>query len=192
MPFTAACEDPCTSRCKTQPKYIKNNYLRDSVLEAPAGAVELPQPLCNQTRRCGYLQRVKILAHHAAKHNPNISKSLNNLLNRTVENEDLQSFERGDWFSQLPHHVAVYVMAHEVQQDDMVLGGSLQPAHELPQLVRPQLPEAWCFVFPIDFPILPGILSQVQLTRELLTGSGVKRKLQVLFEGHDIRNRIGG
>ena len=37
-----------------------------------------------------------------------------------------------------------------------------------------------------------GIFSQVQLTRELLTGSGVKRKLQVLFEGHGIRNRIWG
>ena len=103
----------------------------------------------------------------------------------------MQSFERGDGFSQLPHHVAVYVMAHEVQQDDVVLGGSLQPAHELPQLVRPQLPEAWCFVFQIDFPVLPGIFSQVQLTRELLTGSGVKRKLQVVFEGHVIWNRTG-
>jgi hypothetical protein len=104
----------------------------------------------------------------------------------------LQSFERGDGFSQLPHYFAVNVMAREVQQDDVVLGGSLQPAHELPQLVRPQLPEAWCSVSPLHFPVLPGIFSQVQLTRELLTGSGVKRKLQVLFEGHEIRNRIGG
>ena len=45
----------------------------------------------------------------------------------TVEKEDLQSFERGDGFSQLPHHVAAHAMAREVQQDDVVLGGSLQP-----------------------------------------------------------------
>ena len=75
MWLTAACEDPCTSRCKTQPKYIKNNYCRDPVLEAPAGAVELSQPLCNQSRRCCYLQRVNILAHHAAKHNPKYIKN---------------------------------------------------------------------------------------------------------------------
>ncbi len=74
----------------------------------------------------------------------------------TAENEDLQSFERGDGFSQLPHHVVVYVMAHEVQQDDVVLGGSLQPAHELPQLLRPQLPEAWCGAFELQFPVRPA------------------------------------
>ena len=75
----------------------------------------------------------------------------------TGENEDLQSFERGDGFSQLPHHVAVYVMAPEVQQDDVVLGGSLQPAHELPQLLRPQLPEAWCEAFVLEFPVRPAV-----------------------------------
>jgi hypothetical protein len=36
----------------------------------------------------------------------------------------LQSFERGDGFSQLSHHDA-YAMAREVQQDDVVLGRSL-------------------------------------------------------------------
>jgi hypothetical protein len=60
-------------------------------------------------------------------------------------------------------------MAPEVQQDDVVLGRSLQPAHEPPQLVHPQLPEA--------------STPPLQLTRELLPGSGVKRKLQVAFEG---------
>ena len=62
----------------------------------------------------------------------------------TVEKEDLQSFERGDGFSKLAHHVVAHDMATEVQQDDVVLRGSLQPAHELPQLLRPQLPEARC------------------------------------------------
>ena len=85
-------------------------------------------------------------------------------------------------------------MAHEVQQDDVVLGGSLQPALELLQLVRPQLPETWCCSWDLHFPVRPGMFSQVQLTRELsITGSGAaaKRKLQVVFEGHGIRKRTG-
>jgi hypothetical protein len=64
-------------------------------------------------------------------------------------------------------------MAPEVQRDDVVLGRSLQPTHEPPQLVRRQLSEAWTM--------------QLYLTRELLTASGGKRKLQVAFEGCDCR-----
>ena len=70
---------------KHSPNISKTTYFRDAVVEAPAGAAELPQPLCNQTRRCCSLQRVKILAHNAAKHNPNISKTIteeNQLLKR--------------------------------------------------------------------------------------------------------------
>ncbi len=74
----------------------------------------------------------------------------------TAENKDLQSFERGYGFSQLPHHVVVYAMAGKVQQGDVVLGGSVQPAHELPQLARRKLPEARCFAFELIFTVRPA------------------------------------
>ena len=39
---------------------IENNYLRDPVFEAPRGVAVPLQVLCNQSRRCCYLQRVKM------------------------------------------------------------------------------------------------------------------------------------
>ena len=101
---------------------------------------------------------------------------------RTVENEYAQSFERGDGRSHLPHHVVAHVMAVEVQEDDVVLGRSLQPAHEPPQLILRHSPEARLIVFVLECPVVPavGILPQVQFTRQLLTG--VKSKSHVVVE----------
>ena len=101
---------------------------------------------------------------------------------RTGENECSQSFERGDGRSHLPHHVVAHLMAPEVQEDDVVLGRSLQPAHEPPQLILRHSPEARLFAFVLKCPVVPSvyIFPQVQLTRQLLTG--VKSKSQVIVE----------
>ena len=48
-------------------------------------------------------------------------------------------------------------MAVEVQADDAVLGRSAQPARELPQLIRRQLPEAGLKAFALQFPVGPAV-----------------------------------
>ena len=77
-------------------------------------------------------------------------------------------------------------MAPEIQEDDVVLARSLQLTHELPQFILLHLSEARLSIIEAKFPVCPaaGICSQVQLTREQL--SGVKCEPQVFFEGHGV------
>ena len=101
---------------------------------------------------------------------------------RTVEMEELQSFEFLDDYQHLPQHAVAHTMTAKVQKDDVVLGRSLQPAHELPQLILRQLPVALRSIITY-LPVRPGVAfrPQMQLTRELLTG--VKGKSHLVGEG---------
>jgi hypothetical protein len=76
----------------------------------------------------------------AAAQAPNTTKTAREGL-RTVEMEELQSFEFLDDYRHLSQHVVAHTLTVKVQEDDVVLGRSLQPAHELPQLILRQLPE---------------------------------------------------
>jgi hypothetical protein len=69
----------------------------------------------------------------------------------------LQRVERGDGRRHLLHHVAAHIMAVEVQEDDVVLGRSAQPARELPQLIRRQLPPAGLSAFELQYPVGPAV-----------------------------------
>ena len=60
---------------------------------------------------------------------------------RTSENERLQLAERGYGRCHLSHRGAINTVAPKVQEDDV--GAGLQPAHQLHQLIPPQLPEAF-------------------------------------------------
>ena len=60
---------------------------------------------------------------------------------RTNENERLQLAERGYGRCHLSHRGAINAVAVKVQEDDV--GAGLQPAHQLHQLIPPQLPEAF-------------------------------------------------
>ncbi len=73
--------------------------------------------------------------------------------------EDLQRVEGGDGRRHLLNHVAAHVLTAEVQEDDVVLGRSAQPARELPQLIRRQPPEAGLIAiiaFLLQFPVGPA------------------------------------
>ncbi len=63
---------------------------------------------------------------------------------RTGENEGLQLAERGYGRRHLSHRGGTKPMAPKVQEDDV--GAGLQPAHQLHQLIAPQLPEALLFL----------------------------------------------
>ena len=123
-------------------------------------------------------------AAHDAAPNHGANKSNKGEIIITVEDEGLQRVERGDGWRHLLHHVAAHAMAHEVQEDDAVLGRSVQPARQLPQLIRRQTPEAGLIAFVFQFPVGPavGISPQVQLRRELL--AAVQSKPQVIVERH--------
>jgi hypothetical protein len=79
-------------------------------------------------------------------------------------------------------HVAAHPMAVEVQADDAVLGRSAQPARELPQLIRRQLPEAGLKAFALQCPVGPavGISPQVQLRRCALQSRASRRETSTL------------
>ncbi len=97
----------------------------------------------------------------------------------------MQRVERGDGRRHFLHHVAAHVMTAEVQEDGVVLGRSAQPARELQQLIRRQMPEAGLFDWGVSqFPIGPalGISPQVQLRRELR--AVVQGKPQIILERH--------
>ena len=122
-------------------------------------------------------------AHDAApNHGANKSNKGERII--TFEDEGLQRVERGDGWRHLLHPVAAHVIVAEVQEDDAVLGRSVQPARELPQLIRRQTPEAALIAFVVQFPVGPaaGIFPQVQLRRELR--AAVQSKPQVIVERH--------
>ena len=106
---------------------------------------------------------------------------------RTAENERLQLAERGYGRCHLSHRGAINTVAPKVQEDDV--GAGLQPAHQLHQLIPPQLPEAFLLSDNLKFSVLPSeaMLAQVYVKRE--GEGGVERQLQVLREGH---GRQGG
>ena len=106
---------------------------------------------------------------------------------RTVDNEGLQLAERGYGPRYLSHRGGINLMAVKVQEDDV--GAGLQPAHQLHQLIPPQLPEAFLLSASLKFSVLPAVavLAQVDVKRE--GEGGVERQLQVLREGH---GRQGG
>ena len=108
---------------------------------------------------------------------------------RTSENERLQLAERGYGRCHLSHRGAINTVAVKVQEDDV--GAGLQPAHQLHQLIAPQLPEAFLlFIVDLKFSVLPAaaVLAQVYVKRE--GESGVERQLQVLREGHGRRREV--
>ncbi len=107
---------------------------------------------------------------------------------RTSENERLQLAERGYGRCHLSHRGAVNTVAAKVQEDDV--GAGLQPAHQLHQLIAPQLPEALLFLFKVvlKFSVLPAVLAQVYVKWE--GEGGVERQLQVLREGHGRRGEF--
>ncbi len=59
----------------------------------------------------------------------------------TRENKGLQLAKRGYGCCHLLHHAFANFMAVEVQEDGV--GGCVQPAHQLKQLIARQSPEAW-------------------------------------------------
>ena len=109
---------------------------------------------------------------------------------RTSENERLQLAERGYGRCHLSHRGAINAVAPKVQEDDV--GAGLQPAHQLHQLIPPQLPEAFLFLAIVDleFSVLPAAaaLAQVYVKRE--GEGGVEHQLQVLLEGHGRQGEV--
>ena len=109
---------------------------------------------------------------------------------RTSEIERLQLAERGYGRRHLSHRGGINLMAPKVQEDDV--GAGLQPAHQLHQLIPPQLPEAFLFLAIVDleFSVLPAAaaLAQVYVKRE--GEGGVEHQLQVLREGHGRQGEV--
>ncbi len=109
---------------------------------------------------------------------------------RTRENERPQLAERGYGRRHLLHRDASNTIAAKVQEDDV--GAGLQPAHQLHQLIAPQLPEALLFLFQVElkFSVLPAaaVLAQVYVKWE--GAGGIEHQLQMLREGHGRRGEV--
>ena len=120
-----------------------------------------------------------------------------------MENEGPQLAERGYGRRHLSHRGAINSVAVKVQEDDV--GAGLQHAHQLHQLIAPQLPEALCLSVILKFSVtailkfsetnIPAesVLSQVyfKLMRvDIEVKSGVEHQLQVLREGHGRRREV--
>ena len=107
---------------------------------------------------------------------------------RTRENERPQLAQRGYGRRHLSHRGAVNTVAAKVQEDDV--GAGLQPAHQLHQLIPPQLPEAFLLSANLKFSVLPAaaVLAQVYVKWE--GEGGVEHQLQVLREGHGRRGEV--
>jgi hypothetical protein len=102
----------------------------------------------------------------------------------------MQLAERGYGCRHLSHHVAINAVAPKVQEDDV--GAGLQPAHKLHQLIAAQLPEAFLFLFIVDFKFsvlqAAAELAQVYVKRD--GEGGVERPLQELREGHGRQGEV--
>ena len=74
-------------------------------------------------------------------------------------------------------------MAVKVQEDGV--GGGVQPAHQLHQLIARQFPEAWLlFVGNLELAVLPAAAEPAQVQVKWEGGGGVEQQLQVLRERH--------
>jgi hypothetical protein len=117
----------------------------------------------------------------------------------TGQSEDLQLAERSHGCCHLLHHgCTTKIMAEKVKEDGM--GGGVQPAHQLQQLIALQFPEAFDFdsldrFDEFQFTVLPAAAVHAQVYVKWEGGGGLEQQLQLLLERHRLlleRHRGGG
>ncbi len=73
-------------------------------------------------------------------------------------------------------------MGVKVEEDGV--GGGVQPAHQLLQLIALQLPEAWLVCGIVDIAFIPAVAVLAQVYVKWEGGGGVEQQLQLLLERH--------